>query len=490
MIPSQKQRRQAIACDWCRSHKVKCDAEQPSCRNCVRRGIECVTVNLRKPSLEGTRQLPMGRRRKDTPRTSESSSVTMEDWADMAAGSTGEPDTIKYPPSPQQPAQRAFETRLPSRILPGVFAAPFDEGMPGQTRESSQTDSPGSRSDSLATSSITLLTDRSSFQRQAISSGSSHSALVQWLDLFFSQCPTWTPILPFIQQGLAYSMEVPLPFSLALPPLPSHDRARKYAALFFSRIYPIFPVIERDVFEVSLDRLRAKLDSVPASLESRDYPLLASAYAIFSAAADEEAGSVSVDGTQYLQGAYFLYGHLVAAPYFTSVQALLLLALVLYNRSKDGASWGTLGQAIRIAQSIGLHRHGASAGTPATSATTGDENLHARIWWAAYTLERAMELEGGRPSAIHDDECDQIIPSSSVGTLPPGCSTDYFHALIRLAQIQARAISLLYGNKTQRKPVRALLCEMGRIDRALVDWANGFPESIRYGFVSCELVWM
>ncbi|EFX01511.1 fungal specific transcription factor domain containing protein [Grosmannia clavigera kw1407] len=484
MTAPQKQRRQATACDYCRSHKVKCDAEQPSCRNCVRRGIECVTVNLRNPGLDGTRQLPLGRRRKDAPRTLDNSSAVWGERIDTAARPADEPETVKYPPSPLQPAERTFEARSPSSILPGVFTSPFHEDTRDPTASVSRTGSPSTRSLNNSTPSLPLLADKNGFRAQAVGSGSSLCFLVQWLDLYFSQCPTWTPILPFIQQGLAYSMEVPLPFSVGPPLLPSSETAKKYTALFFSRVHPVFPVINRDAFEASLDVLRAKVACVPMSLESRDYPLLACAYAVFSAAADEEASAVSPEGTKYLQGAYLLYGQLVATPHYTSVQALLLLTLILYNRSKNGASWGTLSQAVRIAQSIGLHRHVPPSGSvpatlPMTPGNAADENLFSRIWWAAYTLERMMELESGRPSAIYDGECNQIIPTVTAGTLAPGCSFDYFRALVQLSQIQSRAIVLLHSNKTQRKSFRLMLREQGRIDRALVDWTEGFPESIR-----------
>lgn len=335
---------------------------------------------------------------------------------------------------------------------------------------------------------MTLVTDKSYFRRQAIGSGSNQYLLVQWLDLFFAQCPTWTPILPFVQQGLAYSLEMPLPFSVVPPPLPDGDKASRYTAIFFSRIHPVFPVLELHSFTQSLADLANKLSRQPETMESQDYPLLACAYAVFSAAADEEASSISADGTHYLQAAYSLYAHLVAAPYLASVQALLLLSLILRNRSKDGASWSSLGQAICIAQSLGLHRHvlytmstqvslvTSRADSPAspTAAHPTDGDLNSRIWWTAYTLERSVALETGRPSLIREEECDQIIPNSLSAPLGSGISFDYFRMLILLAQIKGRAIDHLYGCKKPRRSVRALLFEMGRIDRALVDWADSF----------------
>jgi hypothetical protein len=256
-------------------------------------------------------------------------------------------------------------------------------------------------------------------------------------------------------------MEVPLSFPTSLPSLPSPSETKEFISIFLSRIYPVFPIIKEGPFSESVERLREKPTS---TLTSKDYPALACAYAVFSAAADEADGHPTEIGTHYLEGAFVLYAHIVAIPCVTSVQSLLLLAIILRSRNKDGASWGVIGQAIRIAQSIGLHRKFAS--------NSDTDDLLSRIWWTAYILERIMELETGRPSAIRDDECDQILPRIQQSDL-------YFGGLIRLSKIQTRAIDLFYGNKQSRKSTKDLLLEMGRIDRALLDWANEFPESIR-----------
>lgn len=41
--------RLALACNQCRKRKVRCDAQQPSCRNCSVRGDVCETSDPRKP---------------------------------------------------------------------------------------------------------------------------------------------------------------------------------------------------------------------------------------------------------------------------------------------------------------------------------------------------------------------------------------------------------------------------------------------------------
>jgi hypothetical protein len=297
---TSKARRQSTACNWCRSHKLKCDTQQPSCRNCQKRGIACTTTNLRSPGQEGQRVKPFERHRK------------------------------RSAPSPAKPSQPSIPKK------PSIFAVPFD-----QLQAPIEADGPRN-------TDLTVITDKSQSRRQLIGSGSSLYSLVQWLDLFFANKDGWDPIFPYFQQGLAYSTEVPLSFPRSLPELPSAPDTDEYILIFFSRIHPIFPIFDQDAFRESIDRLRQKQKS---TLESKDYPALACAYAVFSASADEVEGQITPIGSQYLQGAYALFANIVATPYITSVQALLTLTLILRNRNKDGASWGILGQAIRIGQS-------------------------------------------------------------------------------------------------------------------------------------------
>ncbi|KAL1893528.1 hypothetical protein Sste5346_006357 [Sporothrix stenoceras] len=238
----------------------------------------------------------------------------------------------------------------------------------------------------------------------------------------------------------------------------------RYLDVFLLRIHPMFPIIDRQSFSTGVGQLRDG--------QASDYSLLASTYTVCSLAADEEAGGVSEDGTRFLEAAYVLYAHIVARPSLSSVQALLLLTIALRNRNKDAASWGSLGQAIRLAHAINLQRDDGNGNKDPES------ELASCVWWSTYILERTMELETGRPSAIRDEECDRPPPS----LVREGF--DYFGALIRLAQLKTRAIHLLYsgrGATRRNRPIKDLLFEMGHLDRALLDWADTFPESVRPG---------
>lgn len=232
-------------------------------------------------------------------------------------------------------------------------------------------------------------------------------------------------------------------------------------------------------------------------------PVVAIIFSIIAIGADEAAGAATENGKTYLTAAYSLYGHLVAKPHLSSVQALLLLGFALRARSKDGQCWQLTGQAIRIAHSIGLHRQ-LSFGSCArndqnlATATTNILHLEARVWWSCYALERVMELETGRPSAITEQEIDQVgLPHSLHQTdLSPtgrgsnqsdtvearGGSTgplDLFLLWISLARLMGQISEHLY-RKHATGPWQ-LLYETGRLDQALLEWVKTVPEGIQPG---------
>lgn len=273
-----------------------------------------------------------------------------------------------------------------------------------------------------------------------------------------------------------------LPFPVSLPAMPGEAALEEYIVIFSQKIQPVYPLLDLDAFRLSLVNLANKMGRSSGSLNPADYPSLACAYALFSISADEKEGRITEAGTQYLQAAYFLHANLLAIPYVDSVQALLLLTIALRGRNKDGASWGTLGQAIRMAQSIGLHRYiapSSSLQNIQSVAAAKRADLYSRIWWVAYCLERIMELETGRPSAIQDAECDQALPKFNSKSLDEG-SFDYFEALIGLAKLQTQISDRLYRKKAVKRRTEQLLQDCGTLDRALLQWADSLPEGIRY----------
>ncbi|TKY87858.1 hypothetical protein EX895_003439 [Sporisorium graminicola] len=65
--PHSKPDRLSLACDICRKRKVRCDARQPKCTNCVRRGDVCVTSDPRRAGAPVTTRKKTTRRHTGPP---------------------------------------------------------------------------------------------------------------------------------------------------------------------------------------------------------------------------------------------------------------------------------------------------------------------------------------------------------------------------------------------------------------------------------------
>lgn len=205
-------------------------------------------------------------------------------------------------------------------------------------------------------------------------------------------------------------------------------------------------------------------------------PILASIYGVISLGSDEVAGELTEAGNTFLMAAHGLYAHLIGLPHLSSVQALFLIALALQARGKEGQSFHVLGSAIRMSHSIGLHRHvSAHANSDAPSRML---ELHARIWWSCYALERLFELETTRPTSIPHGEHDPFLPDRILSATSRD-ELKYFVYWVSLATIFERISELLYRRKKGPESSLQLLRSIGVLDHALREWKHSLPEDIR-----------
>jgi hypothetical protein len=211
-------------------------------------------------------------------------------------------------------------------------------------------------------------------------------------------------------------------------------------------------------------------------LQPSDVPILACIYCVISLGSDEASGALTEAGNNYLAAAYGLYAHLIGLPHLSSVQALILVALAMQSRGKEGQSCQVLGSAVKISHSIGIHRH-VSAHTR-THDPSRTQELHARIWWTCYAIERLYELETTRPSSIPHGEHDSFQPDRML-CVTSQAELKYFVYWVSLATIFERISELLYRRRRGPEGSLQLLQNIGILDQALRDWKNSLAEDIR-----------
>jgi hypothetical protein len=282
--------------------------------------------------------------------------------------------------------------------------------------------------------------------------------------------------------------EFPLLAWAALPNLPSGTQLRNLLNTFFARIWPLFPVVDRKTLEQSIDHLlnlqEAHPDGLTHALGSVNVSELATAYAVLCLSLDENNRCVTDTSTKFISGAYNLYAHLIAMPYLPSVQALFLLAVCLRGQARDGQGWHVIGHAVRIAQSLGLHKDTSIPSSfdeyaPEQPQTLAKIPLPRRVWWSCFALEKLLQLESGRPSMTDDNDYNSMpSPPHHDSTSPQARRSCAFEAWVSLARIMGQISDRIYAPKFNSS--FEMFQETGRIDQALVVWEQSMPELLGF----------
>ncbi len=150
----------------------------------------------------------------------------------------------------------------------------------------------------------------------------------------------------------------------------------------------------------------------------------------------------------------------------------------------------TLGFAIRMGQSVGLH---VENNTPARPIL--DEVAHEtrrRAWHSAYVLDRLLSLQLGRPSAIRDRDCSLRLPSRLAdehfdieqGVIPSAPKDgpqfgDYFIAVIHFSNIVGHVLRDLYTQHSADYS-QEMFKNTASIDHELLEWLSGLPKWLRF----------
>lgn len=171
-------------------------------------------------------------------------------------------------------------------------------------------------------------------------------------------------------------------------------------------------------------------------------------------------------------------------PYFVSCFFL--------SANIGGRCWNTLGLAIRMGQSIGLHVDSSCSGSKSIS---DSENCR-RTWYSMYVLDRLLALQLGRPMAIHETDFKVELPSDhgqlafgvqTEGALveddsspPRGSMMDYFLQVIRFSRIVGLVICELYRPSQVDLSPDQMLNNASLLDQRLSRWKADLPRHMRF----------
>ncbi|KAG2237037.1 hypothetical protein INT48_001805 [Thamnidium elegans] len=174
------------------------------------------------------------------------------------------------------------------------------------------------------------------------------------------------------------------------------------------------------------------------------------------------------------------------------VQAALLIVLYLDMEGGDVESlqWHTLGQAIRMAQDLGLHRSCAGWNLPRSEI----ETRH-RVFYACYVMDRWHGARSGKPLTILDRDFDTEMPSPYEIT-DDDCNSEsgqglpiyrVFSLFIQLSEILGRVLKSLYAPNSKNSNSNANLDDptiVAVLNRRLEIWKASLDEPLDGVFLS------
>lgn len=499
---SAKRKRLSYACNYCRSQKKRCDEQKPSCRRCIAAGQICITTNPREPGAPEVERCRAVSKSPDTiiNRLSGLSEETVSDQLlsrslapqdrdrQRAARSQKEYDSASTPAEASQSSELSMST--PMRALVAAPESLNDVRFSEATQHRLRQQRPNSQGNSLpdhqnsiprdpsktkhrSIAPKTSLTvgmqaavnsDENSFRKKYVGA-SSLQVFAQWVDLALMTQGNTQRLSAGFRHGMQHAEEFDLPLSINLPSIMSLGNVQPYLEAYLDRINLLYPFVDEGFISQALSKFKIQTDIMQTS--RTDIPELACLYAVISTAVAELNGCEDPLGKKLLQAAYSLISHIIAYPYFTSVQALGAIAIALRGRLKDGAASQVIGQAIRIAHSIGLHRGDISSTDPHAA-------LYERVWCACYCLEKNIEFDSGRPSEVHDD----FIGPGLISSYDP--EPHFAQALLSLSQIQCRISRDIFSVKAAQSSAQDLMPILAEVDIELTAWTDRVSEIIRF----------
>ncbi|KAE8402102.1 hypothetical protein BDV37DRAFT_165721 [Aspergillus pseudonomiae] len=175
-----------------------------------------------------------------------------------------------------------------------------------------------------------------------------------------------------------------------------------------------------------------------------------------------------------------LLGHMPCRGDIPSLQGLILYLLYLQMTSQHSLAVRVCGMVVRLAQSLGLHRH-----TRRFKHSPGESELRRRIWWSVYVLDVQSSILYGLPRNIQAADTDTDLPtntdyddmhSDQLSYPLPGETThiEPFLQYVHLAQILSRCLEQMYTTTNRRGGVAKIF----RLQRELDLWKQNVQSSL------------
>jgi hypothetical protein len=486
-LPKRQKLKTTTACEPCRSRKIRCDGNKPSCEACLKRNQQCIyhatpdvkSANAYVDSLVN--------------RVSHLEQELNNARNTILRLSTAPPPVAPTPPPPALPAH------LDSNIDPRLFP---DYGAPVAR--------PGS---------VDAMGGDAGFDHHPIDgqpfygSSSAHGFTQQMYGSVIQKenAPTELeiPIDPALMEPTPNS-SVPTASrttfeSFSLLP---RDLADHLMHLYWDRVHVLYPFLHKPSFEEAYKDLWKPSSQhqhyTPSSglgLGAAAEPssvifhcALNAALALGMQFSDLPLGEKErVSAACLAKSKDLLKLDLFDDGNLSLIQALLLLTQYFQSTNWPSKCWTSIGLACRLAQGLGLHIENVRPGQHELS--PDEHEMRRRVWHGCVTLDIVVSMTLGRPAILLGSKArslprpllsgEESLPvMNNDGTAPS--SIDFFTETVKLYRIVGRVLLNIYRINDERDDRPGAAEEvrndemMSELNDELVKFAGSLPDTLKW----------
>ncbi|GKZ30521.1 hypothetical protein AbraIFM66950_009360 [Aspergillus brasiliensis] len=446
--------RRAKACNTCRRKKVKCDGKRPICSPCHAFNLSCGYQDAVDRRKRGSRAYV-----EELEKRIENMQEQLQSLTSSGIGTQRDHESGTDYREPADSAEGDQPSRI-SQVLP-------EKGLPSTDNDQSFVINAqdGKMRYFGASSAFSALTNARVNGLEAqpdtgIWRRAPQRSANPW------QLSNWIPHI--LQDGLERRF---------FEPLPCKDITVQLAKEYFATFNQAIPLFEEASFMRSVNRQYSWNPDDSASWWISLNIVLAIAYRE-RAHASSGAGDNWKKSLGHVKNALnavvdvFLRNTDIAA-----VQGLLGLALYFQGTPNPQALFMFAAAAMRLAQSIGLHRETASGASP-------EAEQRRRVYWIAFILDSDISIRVGRPPVQDLEDYDTFLPTEN----PPdgkgvltidGTKINFFRLLAQLALIQRLFGKKLYTVTVRREQRDDVIERIKTCEEALLGWKKSLPSGLQ-----------
>lgn len=445
-VTDRKRKRLTFACNACRARKIKCDDRQPRCSNCFKADVPCETTDPRQNGKLAWRKQAQPHRTKSKTKIST-------------------PLHISSPTVNQLAEQTAVSNLSAARSVPN------DNFRRSEGSEVSHAQPP-----ELANHEAPLPA------LPRFLSGNSLQILTQWLDLAFARIGVKHRF--YNRFFISRLRKEPSPLMSLAGQIPTRpmlaSETGNHINSYLQSTNVIYPIFEEFRIRSIMDTYLQSQTENNVCEGSPSLSAIAILVDVIGEISQPTSNSVIKQRSRKkLVAAYSLLAMIVAENSLCSVQAMLLLVIVLRGYNEIEIAWHIITLAASMAQTLGLNRALDQSCQQNGRDTASEESV--RTWWVLYCLEKVLSLETERQSSIKGSDSNQARPK--IQQDPP-----VFESIINLAVIQSqigeRCISARLSEENNGIAYSDIINEKlrncGELDQMLLTWADGLPMPLRY----------